>query len=38
MILPEVMRDLAALGTEQTRRTLVRHGAMTDPGRKLPSC
>lgn len=27
MTLPEVMRDLAALGTEQTRRTLVRHGA-----------
>lgn len=38
MILPEVMRDLTAHGTEQTRRTLIRHGAMTDPGRKHPSC
>lgn len=38
MTLTEVMRDLAALGTEQTRRTLIRHGAMTDPGRKHPSC
>ena len=27
MTLTEVMRDLAALGTEQTRRTLIRHGA-----------
>lgn len=27
MTLPEVMHDLAALGSEQTRRTLIRHGA-----------
>jgi hypothetical protein len=36
MTLPEVMHDLAPPGSEQTRRTPVRHAAMTVTKRKHP--